>query len=109
MTKQDLIKHTEHIFKSANNAPGKMSVFAIRCLLLGLQVNMLHAINKLDEPKESKVIESEDREYDEYDRCTGLWHTFTCSACKFEYDEDEPIRNFCPNCGAKIIETGERK
>ena len=34
------------------------------------------------------------------------WH---CSVCKNCYYLEEPNANYCPNCGAKIMDGGEQK
>ena len=57
-----------------------------------------------EKTKTCTIIETEEKEYDDFDRCR-VYHFFHCSNCKNELDLYEPIRNYCPNCGARIVLT----
>lgn len=48
----------------------------------------------------------EDVDFTQPERKTGRWIDDHCSECG-QYVFHEDVRNFCPNCGAKMLKEGE--
>ena len=43
-------------------------------------------------------------EFDGYADGSPVYYEWECSECGCVFEDDEPTYNYCPNCGAKMIE-----
>ena len=50
----------------------------------------------------SKVGEWIGTEYDGYADGNPVYYEWICSECKCVVEDEEPMWNYCPNCGAKM-------
>lgn len=43
-------------------------------------------------------------EFDGYADGSPVYYEWECSECGCVFEDDEPTYNYCPNCGAKMVE-----